>query len=95
MAFYGFFSGSFVSLPPAIVVQLSSDARDKVGTRMGQAFAVVGVGLLIGTPIGGAIQEQSGFASLWVFGGCLLFGCVLLLIAARVAFKGRKIMVKA
>jgi predicted MFS family arabinose efflux permease len=95
MAFYGFFSGSFVSLPPAIVVQLSTDARDKIGTRMGQSFAVVGVGLLIGTPIGGAIEGHSGFASLWVFAGCLLFGCVAFLVAARVAFKGWKVMVRA
>ncbi|KAF2176938.1 MFS general substrate transporter [Zopfia rhizophila CBS 207.26] len=56
--FYGFFSGSFVSLPPTIVVHLSLNARDKIGTRIGQSFAVIGVGLLIGTPIGGAVFEK-------------------------------------
>ncbi|OWY57886.1 MFS general substrate transporter [Alternaria alternata] len=95
MACYGFFSGSFVSLPPTIIVHLSTDARDKIGTRLGQSFGVVAVGLLVGTPIGGAIQGRSGFDSLWVFGGCLLFGSAVLLVTARVAFKGWKLLVKA
>lgn len=95
MACYGFFSGSFVSLPPTIVVYLSADARDKIGTRMGQSFAIVSIGLLVGTPIGGEIQEHSGFDYLWVFGACLLFGSAALLTCARVAFKGWSPMVKA
>ncbi|KAF2852406.1 MFS general substrate transporter, partial [Plenodomus tracheiphilus IPT5] len=58
MAFYGFFSGSFVSLPPTIIVHLSMDAREKIGTRLGQSFAFVSIGLLIGTPIGGAVLDN-------------------------------------
>ncbi|KAH9871852.1 hypothetical protein J1614_006110, partial [Plenodomus biglobosus] len=88
MAFYGFFSGSFVSLPPTIMVHLSVDARDKIGTRLGQSFAFVSIGLLIGTPIGGAVLDKSGFDALWTFGGCMLFGSAACLIMARVAFKG-------
>jgi len=95
MAFYGFFSGSFVSLPPTIIVHLSGDARDKIGTRLGQSFAFVAVGVLIGTPIGGAVLDHSGFDALWTFGGCMLFGGGALLIIARVTFKGWKLMVKA
>lgn len=95
MACYGFFSGSFVSLPPTIIVSLSTDARDKIGTRLGQSFGAVSVGLLIGTPIGGVIQQHSGFTHLWIFGGCLLFGSAALLLSARVAFKGWGLMVKA
>jgi predicted MFS family arabinose efflux permease len=95
MACYGFFSGSFVSLPPTIIVHLSTDARDKIGTRLGQGFGIVAVGLLVGTPIGGAIQERSGFTDLWIFGGCLLFGSATLLIFARAAFRGWGVMVKA
>ncbi|KAJ4376474.1 hypothetical protein N0V83_001758 [Neocucurbitaria cava] len=88
MAFYGFFSGSFVSLPPTIIVHLSSDARDKIGTRLGQSFAFVAVGVLIGTPIGGAVLDRSGFDALWTFGGCMLFASGGLLVVGRVAFKG-------
>ncbi|KAF1953483.1 MFS general substrate transporter [Byssothecium circinans] len=95
-AFYGFFSGSFVSLPPTIIVSLSLDAREKIGTRLGQSFACVAVGLLVGTPIGGAILEtRSGFTGAWVFGGCLLVGSAVCLWGARVCHKGWGIMVKA
>ncbi|KAL6705787.1 hypothetical protein ACN47E_006425 [Coniothyrium glycines] len=88
MAFYGFFSGSFVSLPPTILVHLSTDARDKIGTRLGQSFAIVAVGLLVGTPIGGTVLDERGFDALWTFGGCMLFGSAAFLTCARVAFKG-------
>jgi predicted MFS family arabinose efflux permease len=94
MAFYGFFSGSFVSLPPTIIVRLSQDRRDKIGTRLGQSFAVVALGVLIGTPIGGAILDHSGFNALWTFGGCMLFGSAALLLAARIAFGGFGLRVK-
>jgi predicted MFS family arabinose efflux permease len=95
MAFYGFFSGSFVSLPPTIIVHLSTDARDKIGTRLGQSFGVIAVGLLVGTPIGGAILDHSGFVGLWVFGGSLLAGSACILVIARVTFRGWGLMVKA
>ena len=95
MAFYGFFSGSFVSLPPTIIVHLSLDAREKIGTRLGQAFACVALGLLVGTPIGGAILDGNGFDSVWIFGGVLLAAAGLFLVAARVVYKGFGLMVKA
>jgi len=95
MAFYGFFSGCFVSIPPTIIVQLSQDAREKIGTRLGQSFAVVAVGLLIGTPIGGAILDNRGFDSVWIYGGCLLCGGSVILALARIVFRGWRLMVKA
>ncbi|EAT90704.2 hypothetical protein SNOG_02492 [Parastagonospora nodorum SN15] len=67
MAFYGFFSGSFVSLPPTIVVMLSLNAREKIGTRLGQGFTVIAFGVLVGTPIGGAVLDKGGFPALWGF----------------------------
>lgn len=48
MAFYGFFSGTFVSSPNAIVVHLSAQNRAKIGTRLGQMFGVISFGMLIG-----------------------------------------------
>ncbi|KAH7078158.1 major facilitator superfamily domain-containing protein [Paraphoma chrysanthemicola] len=95
MAFYGFFSGSFVSLPPTIVVNLSMDARDKIGTRLGQSFAFISLGVLIGTPIGGAILERGGFAALWSFGGSMLVVSGVLLVAARVSWRGWGVLRKA
>jgi predicted MFS family arabinose efflux permease len=95
MAFYGFFSGSFVSLPPTIIVALSTDAREKIGTRLGQAFACMAFGLLIGTPIGGAVLQKGGFKALWGFGGALLLVSFVLLLAARVNYAGWKVLKKA
>ncbi|OCL08237.1 MFS general substrate transporter [Glonium stellatum] len=69
---FGFFSGSFVSLPPTIIVALSLHNRGKIGTRLGMCFAVVSVGMLIGAPIGGVILDAHGFTSVWVFGGVLM-----------------------
>lgn len=69
---FGFFSGSFVSLPPTIIVVLSLHKRGKIGTRLGMCFAVVSVGMLIGAPIGGVILDAHGFTSVWVFGGVLM-----------------------
>jgi predicted MFS family arabinose efflux permease len=94
MAFYGFFSGSFVSLPPTIVVSLSMSARDKIGTRLGQSFACVAFGVLVGTPIGGAVLQSGGFKALWVFGGAVLGASAVLLGAARVSWVGWKVAVK-
>jgi predicted MFS family arabinose efflux permease len=95
MAFYGFFSGSFVSLPPTIVVNLSKDSRDKIGTRLGQSFAIVAFGVLTGTPIGGAVLNHGGYNALWTFGGCMLIASAVLLIAARVSWAGFGVMKKA
>jgi predicted MFS family arabinose efflux permease len=95
MAFYGFFSGSFVSLPPTIIVSLSTNARDKIGTRLGQSFACIGVGVLVGTPIGGAVLDKGGFTALWAFGGAMLFASGAFLLAARVSWVGWKVLKKA
>ncbi|KAL5114458.1 hypothetical protein ACEQ8H_007655 [Pleosporales sp. CAS-2024a] len=95
MAFYGFFSGSFVSLPPTVVVVLSQDARHKIGTRLGQSLAIVSIGILIGTPIGGAILDSGGFPALWAFGGAMLFAGTALHISARLSWAGWRLMKKA
>ncbi|KAF2747427.1 MFS general substrate transporter [Sporormia fimetaria CBS 119925] len=95
MAFYGFFSGTFVSMPPTLIMHLSQDARSKIGTRLGQNFACLSVGILIGTPIGGAILERSGYTHVWAFGGSMILAGGCILVSARVAFKGWGLMVKA
>lgn len=51
---YGFASGTFVSLAPAIVAQITSD-MPQIGTRTGSMFALAGVASLIGNPIAGAL----------------------------------------
>lgn len=91
MGFYGFFSGTFVSLPSTIVIYLSGNARDKIGTRLGQAFSLIAFGVLIGAPIGGAISDNRGFGALWIYGGCMLFGSSALVLAAKLSWEGAHI----
>ena len=94
--FYGFFSGSFVSLPPSIVASLTPDLH-KVGTWMGMGFSITGLGVLIGTPIAGAILnlETGDFLRAQIFCGILVALASGLMISARIAKVGVKVFVKA
>ncbi|KAJ5747706.1 MFS general substrate transporter [Penicillium nucicola] len=79
---YGFFSGAFVSLPPTCFVHLSPD-RSLIGTRMGMGYAVMTIGNLIGTPVAGAILQNEGFNSMWIFGGVLSIAGGLTMMVSR------------
>ena len=95
IAFYGFFSGTLVSLPATIYVHLAGPTkRGLIGTRMGMGFAFVSVGMLIGTPITGAILDAAGFKYVWIFGGTLTcFGSGFIMLA-RFAQGGWALRVK-
>jgi predicted MFS family arabinose efflux permease len=77
---YGFFSGALVSLPPTVFVHLSPN-RGLIGTRMGQGFSVISIGLLLGTPICGWILAASSYTYVWVFSGIMVIagGCLMML----------------
>ncbi|KAJ1556384.1 hypothetical protein HK405_012293 [Cladochytrium tenue] len=83
---YGFFSGVFVSLPAVCFAQLTAD-KAKLGTRFGMGFAFAGFGILAGGPAGGAILGTDLFdlqwTRLWVYGGCTMLGCGVVLVALR------------
>lgn len=85
--FYGFFSGTFVSLPPTIYVKITAN-RGMIGTRMGMGFAITSLGLLVGTPISGAILSASSYTYVWLFGGLLTLCAGCLVTAARVCKGG-------
>lgn len=70
-------SGSHVSLSGPVLVLLSPHAR-VVSTRMGMCFTLLGVALLIGTPISGATLDTDTNA-VWVYSGVstLLGGVVV------------------
>ncbi|KAI0032784.1 major facilitator superfamily domain-containing protein [Vararia minispora EC-137] len=93
---FGFFSGTFVSLPPASVASLTEDLT-RVGTRMGMAFTFMGVGLLVGNPIAGALinLETGNFLRAQIFCGVLVLASGLVLAAARVAKVGWALRAKA
>ncbi|KAK4964086.1 hypothetical protein LTR66_012481 [Elasticomyces elasticus] len=90
---YGFFSGTFVSLPPTIFVLLSPN-RGMIGTRMGMGFSFIACGLLIGTPVCGLILRASSFEYVWVFSGALTILGALSMAGCRVAQGGWSLMKK-
>ena len=93
-ALYGFSSGAFVSLAPALVAQIS-DIR-QIGVRVGTMFAVISVAGLVGNPIGGALvtAEDGGFTHLQIFCGVMMFAGGACFVAARASLVGWKMGMK-
>lgn len=90
---YGFFSGSIVSIIPALGVSISP-SRAVIGTRIGMACATIGLGMLAGTPISGAILSHHGFAATWAFSGAVAILGACILMISRVLHGGWRIMLK-
>ncbi|KFY01139.1 hypothetical protein V490_01068 [Pseudogymnoascus sp. VKM F-3557] len=92
---YGFASGAFVGMVPALLGQISPDIT-KIGVRQGVLFTCISVATLTGSPIAGAIlsQQQGTFWGLQVFAGVMMVACVLFLILARFTLVGFALRVK-
>jgi predicted MFS family arabinose efflux permease len=93
---YGFFSGSFVSLPPTTIVSLSDDLH-KVGTRLGMSFSISGFGILVGTPVAGTLLniDTGHFLRAQIFcAASMMVSCVCLGLA-RLAKTGAVVIIKA
>jgi MFS family permease len=69
---YGFASGCFFSILMAMVAQIS-DIK-KIGVRTGSMYIIASIGVLVGSPIAGAIEGagEKGFLGLTIFSGALL-----------------------
>jgi predicted MFS family arabinose efflux permease len=93
---YGFFSGTFVSLPPSAILSLSSDLN-KVGTRLGMSFSIAGFGILIGSPVGGALLDlnRGHFVHTQVFCAIAMTVSCTSLVLARVTKFGYAVFIKA
>jgi len=76
---YGFSSGAFVSLGPALIAQISPIRE--MGVRSGTFFLCVAIGGLTGNPIGGALiaKNNGGFLYLQLF-------CGLTMVAGTVVY---------
>lgn len=94
---YGFASGAFVGMVPALLGQISPDIT-KIGVRQGVLFTCISVPTLTGSPIAGAIlsQQNGNFWGLQVFAGVMMVACVLLLVLvlARISLVGFALRVK-
>lgn len=67
----GFMSGALIGLPPLCFVALTQD-KSRLGTRIGQGYALAGLGVLASGPCAGAILGYGGnldWHGLWAFGG--------------------------
>ena len=80
---YGFFSASMVSLIGPITVEISTETSDMIGTRLGMALAFGGTGLLIGSPIAGALLTTHGWIGPQVWAGSLVMACGTCLLCVR------------
>ncbi|ROV87394.1 hypothetical protein VSDG_09669 [Cytospora chrysosperma] len=91
---FGFASGGFISLSPALIAQIS-DIR-QIGVRTGTAFAVQSFGALTGSPIAGAIvaRQNGDYLGLQLFCGLSMAAGVVVYLAARYVQVGFKVGVK-
>jgi hypothetical protein len=85
---YGSCSGLILSLMPTGFPTLVED-KEKIGTNLGMAFMIDSTGVLIGTPISGAILRTSGtFSGLQAFGGSIVIVSGILMGIARISKVG-------
>jgi MFS family permease len=87
---YGFSSGAFVSLGPALIAQISPIRE--IGIRNGTFFVFVAVAGLTGNPIGGALVGNDGgdFTNLQIFCGVTMAVGTLVYVVSRYVQVGFK-----
>ncbi|KAF3906053.1 hypothetical protein ABW21_db0207161 [Orbilia brochopaga] len=80
-AFFGFWSGSLISMFPAVMAQIVPNPRE-IGTYIGMAMGISGFAGLTGSPIAGALLTKYGYTAAISFSGsCMLVGIILLATA--------------
>jgi len=91
---YGFASGCTLSIIPAMVAKLGHISQ--LGARSGALYAFTSVGVLVGSPIGGAIQndQHGGYSGLIIFAGVTLLVGSFFAVLSRTSQVGLKIKVK-
>ncbi|KAL6898522.1 MFS general substrate transporter [Trichoderma evansii] len=91
-AIFGFFSGAYVALIAALVVQISP--ASEMGFRMGLSFFVLSFGGLTTNPISGAILEGPlGWLGPKIFSGVFCLAGTTFVLAARINQTGWKLKV--
>ncbi|KAJ5259491.1 MFS transporter asaE [Penicillium angulare] len=93
-ALYGFGSGAFVSLAPALIAQIS-DLRE-IGFRNGTCFSIISIAALTGTPIGGALVPSvltDSYTKLQIFAGVVMVVGASLFVVARIVVGGTALKV--
>lgn len=93
-ALFGFFSGPYVSLGPAMMAEISPP--EEFGYRTGLLFAAASIAGLVTNPIAGAIvqRENGSFTGLKIFAGVFCLVGTAITFIARLKKTGFKIAVK-
>ncbi|KAJ7447112.1 MFS general substrate transporter [Mycena galericulata] len=90
---YGFTSGAFLSLAsPAVAAFSTSPSMDDVGLRIGISAVFIGLALLAGNPIAGALLGSSPLSFTWW--RPLLFGSVVMITGSTLILYARQAVVK-
>ncbi|KAK6527471.1 hypothetical protein TWF694_004459 [Orbilia ellipsospora] len=86
--FYGFLSGTVVSLPPTVIASLGGKPNE-IGTRMGMSFTFAATGLLIGNPVAGSLIDipNGRFKGAQMLCGGLITAGTVFFIAARLMWR--------
>lgn len=94
-AVYGATSGAFQCLLPTTIASIT-DRLDKVGTRMGMAFAIISISSMTGPPVGGALQTSGSrpFLGPQLWAACSVLAGFVLCLVARWAKAGLSIQAK-
>jgi len=89
-ALYGFSSGAYVSLGPSVVAQISE--IEQIGLRNGLLYFFVGIAVLAGNPIAGALidSDKGNYTKLQIFAGVMMIAGASLLLCARIMVAGYK-----
>ena len=92
---YGLSAAGIQSLFPATITSLTTDLK-RAGVRMGMIFTTVSLAVLTGSPLAGAlIQESNGnYLSAQMFGGSVLIGGCCILVSARLATTGKRFKIR-
>lgn len=87
-ALFGFTSGTFVSMAPALVVQISK-VQD-IGVRTGTSFFIISIAALTGNPIAGQLitKDNGGYLYMQIFCGLTMAVGAGLIGASRIAQGG-------
>lgn len=89
---YGFGSGAFISLAPAILAQISP--LPELGVRQGTCFAFTAIATLVSNPIAGALVPNTSVDPFWklqVYTGVLMVAGGVMMVVARVLAGGKSL----
>lgn len=91
--FYGFTSGTFVSLQAAAVAHMVPKLY-MMGTWIGMIAFISGLGILMGNPVAGAILSNGSWLGVQLYCGVTVAVATALVLTARTAKVGPSVMAK-